>query len=93
MKTYIASRISGGNTLFPPSITLSSMGVTLRVPGLFQSSEKTIPFSGISMVDIECPLVGYSNIIIETTGEGRIEVHGFTASEVNEIKNIILSKL
>jgi len=45
------------------------------------------------MVDVECPLVGYSDIIIETTGEGRIQVHGFTESEVNEIKNIILASL
>ena len=79
--------------MFPPNITLTSLGVTLKVPGLFNSSEKTIPFSGISMVDVECPLVGYSDIIIETTGEGRIQVHGFTESEVNEIKNIILSRI
>ena len=93
MKTYLASRISDGNALFPPSITLTPLGVTLKVPGLFNSSEKTIPFSGISMVDVECPLVGYSDIIIETTGEGRIQVHGFTESEVNEIKTIILSRI
>ena len=47
----------------------------------------------ISSVDIETPLIGYSTIIIETTGEGRILAHGFTKTEVKEMKKELLSKI
>jgi len=44
-------------------------------------------------VDVDCPLVGYSTIIIQTTGEGKIDAHGFTKSEVIEMKKMILEKI
>jgi hypothetical protein len=37
--------------------------------------------------------VGYSTIIIETTGEGAIRAHGFTKAEVSEIKTNLLTKI
>ena len=64
----------------------------MKVPGLFSGNEKTIPFARISSVDIDCPLVGYSTIIIETTGEGNIQAHGFTKAEVMRMKAMILEK-
>jgi hypothetical protein len=44
-------------------------------------------------VDIDCPFIGYSTIIIETTGEGEIRAHGFTKEEVKRIKQIILREI
>jgi len=44
-------------------------------------------------VDVDCPFVGYSTIMIQTTGEGQITAHGFTKDEVIEMKKIILEKI
>lgn len=93
MEIFIASRLTAGNKLFPAEIIIDQDGITLKIPGLFSGNEKTIPYTRISSVDINCPLVGYSTINIETTGEGSIKAHGFTKSEVTRIKNLILAKI
>lgn len=93
MPTFKASRLTGGNRIFPDEITIDEKGVTYKEPGLFSGEEKTIPFSRISSVEVDCPLVGFSSIILETTGEGGINVDGFTKDEVTEMKRLILSKM
>src|ERR1035437_4488468 len=70
--TFTASRLTGGNRVFRSRIIIDDQGVTLKDPGLFSGKEKTIPFSRISSVNIDCPFVGFSTIIIERTGEGSI---------------------
>lgn len=71
METFIASRLAQGNRIFPSTIIIDQQGITLKVPGLFSGNEKTIPFSRVSSVDIDCPMVGWSEL------EGR--VHGLEA--------------
>jgi hypothetical protein len=93
MSTYTASRVSEGNRIFPCKIVIDTLGVTVHIPGLFKGEERTIPFKRISSVDIQTPLIGYSSISIESTGEGLIYAHGFTKSEVKEMKRTILGKL
>ena len=93
MKKYTASRFSEGNRLFPCEILMDELAVTLKLPGFLNGKETTIPMNRISSVDIETPLVGYSTIIIETTGEGAIKAHGFTKAEVSEIKTFLLTKI
>jgi uncharacterized membrane protein YdbT with pleckstrin-like domain len=93
MSTYSASRLSEGNKIFPCVIQIEEQAVTFKVPGFFNGKETTIPMSRISSVDIETPMIGYSTIIIETTGEGSVRAHGFTKSEVKEMKKDILSKI
>ena len=91
MNKYIASRLTAGNRLFPTQIIINELGVTVKIPSLFSGKEQTIPFSRISSVNIDCPFVGYSTIVIETTGEGQISANGFLKSEVTEMKELILS--
>ena len=93
MEIFIASRLTAGNKLFPAKIIVDQMGVTLKIPGLFSGNEKTVPYNRISSVNIICPFIGYSTITIETTGEGSINAHGFTKSEVTRIKELILAKI
>ena len=93
MEKFTASRLTSGNKMFPAVITVDQIGVTIKMPSLFSGSEKTIPFSRISSVNIDCPLIGFSTIIIETTGEGAITAHGFTKKEVLRMKDLILSKI
>jgi uncharacterized membrane protein YdbT with pleckstrin-like domain len=93
MKIYKASRLSAGNRVMPDWIKIDQHGVTFRIPGLFSGEEKTIPFSRISSVDIQTPLVGFSSIIINTTGEGAIVAKGFYKADVLEIKMAILEHI
>jgi uncharacterized membrane protein YdbT with pleckstrin-like domain len=93
METFIASRLTSGNRIFPARISIDQLGVTLKIPGLFSGDEKTVPYSRISSVNTVCPFIGYSTIIIETTGEGSITAHGFLGSEVRRMKEVILSKM
>ena len=93
MISYTASRLSEGNKVFPIKIHIDDQGVTLKHPGVFSGQEKTIPFSRVSSVDTDCPLVGFSTIIIQTSGDGKIEAHGFTKSEVTEMKKLILKNI
>lgn len=93
MDTFTASRLAEGNRIFPSRITIDKLGITLKVPGFFSGNEKTIPFSRVSSVDIDSPMVGYSSIIINTTGEGNIRAHGFTKAEVVRMKAMILEKM
>ena len=74
-------------------ISIDERGVTLKMPSLFSGEEKTIPFSRISSVDVVCPFIGYSDIKINTTGEGAIIAHGFSKAEVMEMKEVILEKI
>lgn len=93
METFTAARLTQGNRIFPSKVIIDEQGVTLKVPSLFSGNEKTIPFSRISSVDIDCPMVGYSTIIINTTGEGNIRAHGFTKAEVLRMKTMVLEKI
>jgi len=93
METFIASRLTSGNKIFPSEIVIGQHGVTLKIPGLFSGNEKTIPYSRISSVDIVCPFIGYSTIIIGTTGEGSIQANGFSKSQVVRIKELILAEI
>ena len=93
MKKFTASRITTGNSLFPEEVTISDKFVTIRKPAIFSEKERTISFNKIASVDVYCPLIGFSSIILETTGEDKIEISGFLKAEVKEMKNIILSML
>ena len=92
MDTFTASRLSAGNKVFPSQIIIDNLSLTFKIPGLFSGSEKTIPFSKIASVDIDCPMIGFSTIIVETTGEGNVRAHGFTKDEVKKMKELILQK-
>jgi hypothetical protein len=92
METFFTSRLTAGNRVFRSKIIIDETGMTLKIPALFSGKEKTIPYNRISSVAIDCPFAGFSSIIIETTGEGKISAHGFTARKVKRMKELILNK-
>jgi uncharacterized membrane protein YdbT with pleckstrin-like domain len=93
MEVFSASRLTSNNRLFPTKILIDDLGVTIKDHSLFSGKEKTIPFSRISSINIDCPFIGYSSITIETTGEGSVLAHGFLKSEVTKMKELVLSKI
>lgn len=77
MKKYKSSRLVGGNRVYPTEIIIDGNGVTVKTPNFLSGKETTIPFSRISSVNIDSPCIGYSSIIIETTGEGALQAQSF----------------
>ena len=88
---YTASRISQDNALFPPQIILEDDGATIKCPGLFSGRSTVVTYDKISHISVKTPLIGFSTISFFVHGE-EVSVHGFTKSEVNDIKRIITQK-
>ena len=85
---YVASRLSEGNKLFPAEIITEENGITIKIPGLFSGDTTTIAYDSISAVEIDTPLIGYSTIRFYHSGN-KVEAHGFSKSDVKEIKSFI----
>ena len=90
MKIYQACRVAPGvSTIFSHKIIIGQNSVTISEPGIFSYKEETIPFSQIASINIESPLIGFSAIRIETTGNNTFYSRGYTKTQVKEIKEII----
>ncbi|KAA5537049.1 hypothetical protein F0919_05080 [Taibaiella lutea] len=89
MKTFVASRISAGNRLFPDKVTVEDNGITLRTPNLFGGKEKMLLYRQINSVETSNPLVGFSSIKFKTNNFDTIECKGFTKDETDEIKRLV----
>ncbi len=85
---YVASRLSEGNKIFPAEIMTEENGITIKIPGLFSGDTTTIAYDSISAVEIDTPLIGYSTIRFYHSGN-KVEAHGFSKSDVSEIKAFI----
>jgi hypothetical protein len=85
---FTASRLSEGNKVFPAQIHIEQTGVTVKIPGLFRGDTKFFDYNLIASVDVKAPLVGYSTVTFYAGGT-QISAHGFTSSEVKQIKQAI----
>jgi hypothetical protein len=90
MAKYTASRLSGGNRMFPDEIITDPDSLTVKIPGLFGGKSQSFPYSEISSVSVDAPMVGYSTVTFFAAGT-RISANGFTKSEVEKIKKEIES--
>src|ERR1017187_1269122 len=85
---FKASRLSEGNKIFPAEIHIETNGLTVKIPGLFSGKSRHLPYNQIGETSIITPMVGYSTITFYTAGT-RVSAHGFSKSEVNQIKDAI----
>lgn len=85
---FTASRLSEGNKIFPAEIHIEASGVTIKIPGLFSGESKFFDFQHIASVDVQAPMIGYSTVTFYAGGT-QISAHGFTSSEVKQIKQAI----
>ena len=91
-KIYKASRVSEGNRLFPAEIHIEETEIMLKIPGFFSGKSRHIVYQQIEGVNIDTPMIGYSTITFVVGGE-KIVGHGFTKTEVKEIKEICSAKI
>lgn len=83
-----ASRLSEGNKLFPAEIHIEEAGLTVKIPGFLGGKSTFLSYSDISSVSVDAPMIGYSTIKFNAHGE-KVTAHGFTKSEVNQVKAAI----
>lgn len=88
MKIITASRLSEGNKIFPAEIHIEENGLTVKIPGFLGGKSTFLSYSDISSVSVDAPMIGFSTIRFNAHGE-KVTSHGFTKSEVNEIKTAI----
>jgi|GEM_PF-598001 hypothetical protein len=93
MSVYEASRLAGGNALFPATITLGKDEVTFKVPGLFDGKEKSLPYRQITSIEINGGALSLCEIVIRTTRSGRIVAPGFSHIKAKEIQAALKRKI
>jgi len=92
MEIFNESRLTAVNKLFPAAIIIDKYDIAFKIPGLFNGDEKMFLFTQIKSVEIDCPFIGFSSIIIETTSAGIIKASGFSKYKVTRMKDLILAK-
>ena len=91
-KIYKAARLSEGNKIFPAEIHIGISEITLRIPGFFSGKSRHIVYQQIEGVNVDKPMIGYSTITFIVGGE-KVVAHGFTKSEVREIKEVCSERI
>lgn len=88
--TFSASRVTGGNALFPDQLVIDedTQKVTFRKKKLIGYDETTIRFSAIGSVTRSAGLI-FCDVTIETNGGVTILANGFTRSDANEIVSLL----
>ena len=88
--TFSASRISGGNAVFPDQLVIDddAQMVTYRKKKLIGYDETTIRFSAIGSVSRSAGLI-FCDVTIETNGGVTILANGFSRSDANAIVKLL----
>jgi hypothetical protein len=86
---FRASRLTGGNRIFPAQVIVTSSSVTMFKPQFIGRVEESLHINHVASIKIDTNVV-FSDIVIETTG-GRqpLVLHGHTKGDAVAIKDII----
>ena len=88
-ETFIASRITRGNFLFPTRIEVSPERVLRIKPRAFGQDEESMPMSKVASVQINVGLM-FSQIRIDSTGgTNPIVSHGHRKADARRIRELI----
>jgi hypothetical protein len=88
-ESFVASRLTTGNRLFPTRIEVSPERVTRIKPRFLGSTEESIAIPNVASVQIETGL-WFSQIRIDSAGGSNpIVSHGHTKSDARRIRALI----
>jgi hypothetical protein len=88
-ETFVASRWTKGNLLFPTRIAVNPQHVSRIKPRLFGSNEESIGITQVASVHISTG-VFWSDIVIESTGgTDPITSHGHRKADAQRIRDLI----
>lgn len=86
---FRASRLSGGNHLFPTQVLIASTSVVHYTPRWIGKQEESIHMAHVSSVKIDTKLL-FSDVLIETTGGASpIRCYGHHKSDAVRMKALI----
>jgi hypothetical protein len=86
---FRASRLSGGNRIFPTQVLISTSSVVQHTARWIGHEEKSIHMAHIASVEIKTGLL-FSDVLIETTGgEHPIVCHGHRKQDAVRMKTLI----
>ena len=88
-QVFSASRLTGGNVLFPVRIEISPERVSRIKPGLWGSNEESISISKVASVNIETGILWSSIRIDSAGGTNPILSHGHTKADARAIRDLI----
>ena len=90
-ETFVASRWTKGNLLFPTRIVVNPLHVSRVKPRLFGSNEESIAMAQVASVHISTGII-WSEIVIESSGgTDPITSHGHRKAEAQRIRDLIES--
>ena len=88
-ETFVASRLTRGNFLFPTRLIVTDQSVMRHKRSWFTVNEESVHLSNVATVDITTGLL-WSEIKIESSGgSDPIESHGHTKADARRIKQLI----
>ena len=90
-ETFIASRLTKGNFLFPTRIVVNPLHVSRVKPRFFGSSEESIAVAQVASVRISTGII-WSEICIESSGgTDPITSHGHRKADAQRIRDLVES--
>jgi len=88
-ETFVASRWTRGNRIFPTRIVVNAQRVSRVKPRLFGSNEESIGIGQVASVHIRTGVL-WSDIVIESTGgTDPITSHGHRKDDAKRIRDLI----
>ena len=88
-ETFIASRFTQGNLLFPTRIVVNSLHVIKAKPRFFGNNEESIAIAQVASVQISTGVL-WSNIRIDSAGgTNPITSHGHRKADAQRIRELI----
>lgn len=87
-ETFVASRWTRGNRIFPIKIEVTPMQVIKIKRAFFSSDEKSININKVASVRIKTGIL-WSDIRIDSTGGDPISSHGHRKKDAQRIKELI----
>src|SRR5208337_4509414 len=90
-ESFVASRWTKGNLLFPPRIVVNALHVNRVKPRLFGRNEESIAMAQVASVRISTGIL-WSDIRIESSGgTDPITSHGHRKADAQRIRDLIES--
>lgn len=84
MPTFVASRLSKNNTVFPDRIEIDTVNVTLYKGALIGFNTITIARRNLASIRVGAGLL-FVDIILESFGGSVMRAHGFSRRDAHEI--------
>jgi hypothetical protein len=90
-ETFVASRLTSGNRLFPTEIIVDDRTVTRRKRSGLSVNEESVSIRNVATVNITTGML-WSDIRIESSGgSDPLQSHGHTKGDARRIKELIES--